>query len=208
MCLFISCGNHRQDHAKTAPLQLPNLNSADSRFVEFSSDSSFKVVYDTMLHFWNCKSGIMTREFDPNESDSVFISKIKYIVIHPSGKFIVIIDEDGILSAWNVKKGSCLRTLNDASIWNCSHLEFSDDGKFLMSIDYAEATVDIYGWPKLNYLATGEMGRYRNSFNWENKNGKLIFYYKGYDGDYKTVFPVETPSGKFTFKKYRLNRKN
>jgi len=205
MCLFTSCLNHRQDQSKTSPLKLSFMDSTDNSLVEFSNDSSFKVVYDSMLHFWNCKTGIMTSEFDLMDSDLSSVGRIQYLAIHPSGRFIAIIDEDGILTAWNVKKGNCQRTATDDSFWRCSHLEFSDDGKYLMSIDYAEATVDIYGWPKLNFITTGEMGRYRNSFNWENKNGKLIFYYQDYDGDYKNVFPVKTSSGKLTFKKYRVD---
>lgn len=204
VCLFTGCVNNSKDRVTVNAITAYMPDSVDRTFVGFSNDSSLKIVYDSILHIWNCKTGTLIREFDLNSTDSIFVSGIRCLAVYPKGRFIVIIDDEGMMSAWDVRKGTCIRFITDNFIWRCNYLEFSNDGRFLMSIDYREATVDMYGWPGLNYIATGSMGRYRNSFNWENRNGKLIFYYEGYDGNYKTVFPVKTSSGQLRFKTYRI----
>lgn len=79
------------------------------------------------------------------------------------------------------------------------YIEFSADGKFLMVINYGDVEVMIYQWPGLKRLATGYMGFHRNNFWWENKEGKLVFFYYEDKYTYRTEFPSDPKDDSLSF---------
>ena len=70
-----------------------------------------------------------------------------------------------------------------------------------MLLEYSEVDVCILRWPDLKYLANCYMGTHRNSFWWENKKGKLIFYYNQGNFNYRTVFPANFHADTLCFSK-------
>jgi hypothetical protein len=67
-----------------------------------------------------------------------------------------------------------------------------------MVMEYSEPEVTLLQWPGLKELATAYMGRHRNSFWWENRKGKLVFFYNADDDKsyYRTEFPADFHSKK------------
>ena len=177
---------------------------AERTLVQYSPDSSFKVIYDSVFHVWDIKSGEEINQFDLSACDSIFVGSVKYLAVHPTGNFMVIADQDGSISSWDTRKGNCMKASHQYGPDDFNLIEFTADGKFLFAIDYREATVDVLEWPDLNYLTTGYLGRYRNSFYWENRKGKLIFYFVEGNNHYEIEFPHLTNSGKPEFTKPKI----
>lgn len=166
-------------------------DSLPDSVVKFSADSNFRVVCDSLVHVWNVNTGTKTGEFTLNGNDFTFFGKVQDLAIHPDGKKLVILSNENILSAWDIPSGKCLLNNTDYSPTECGTLDFTLNGQFLFLVSFREATVDILRWPDLQYITTGNLGRYRNSFSWENLDGKLVFVFE--EGD--CLFKIEFPDG-------------
>jgi WD40 repeat protein len=162
-----------------------NMDGLDSTpYVQYCLDSTYKVVYDTLLHVWNIKTGKKINEFE-----IAIFERIKSVVMHPSGKYLVIQEEFGELSVWNIRRGTQLNISKNFDSGDCNYFEFVEHGKYLLAVDYKEAFVSILKWPGLEHIATGDMGDHRSCFTWEERNGQLVFYYDiCHRYIYKTVF--------------------
>jgi WD40 repeat protein len=171
----------------------------DEPFVEFSRDSTYKLVCDSMVHVWNKKTGVLLKEFWFTDSDTVFTGNIEYMAIHPSGKFMAMLDEDFSLTAWDLEKGLCVYSGSTYPLDQYQCIEFSDDGRYLLMVDYEDSMVDIYRWPGLEHLTTGELGTYRNDFNWKYLNGKVLFDYEIGDSIYRIIFPENEKADSLIF---------
>jgi WD40 repeat protein len=173
-------------------------------WVDYFLDSAYKVVADSQITVYKTKTG---------EKISAFYKSyepIRSMAMHPSGSHLLVLSEY-TLDVYDLKKDDI--TEHDTSAtWSSDNteidvggndaIEFSADGKYLMVIDYKEAGVTIMEWPGLQQLAYHEMGGYRSSIRWENKAGKLVFFYEVYRGSkacYRTQFPADPLADSLSF---------
>ena len=121
------------------------------------------------------------------------------MAIHPSGSHLLLLNDQRVM-IYNVKRDNLAYTGPPSdryeSPWleieGANYLEFSRDGRFLMVIDYTWDQVDMYKWPGLDHLDTGNIGYWHNC-TWKNHDGKFVFeyYYEGYKKYiYQFVFPA------------------
>jgi hypothetical protein len=172
----------------------------DESYVEFTGDSIYKIKYDTIVRVWDNRSGEKISQFNVYVSGCPKYPEVKQIELAPSGKYLAFLDYYNIVSVYNIFSGEC-EGFNDYYFDQSSHIYFSDDLKYFLMVDYREATVDVLQCPNLEYIATGNMGYYRNNFYWENINGKLVFYYEVVDSLYRTIFPDDGHSDSLVFSK-------
>jgi hypothetical protein len=159
-------------------------------YTEYTSDSIYKIIYDSVVTVWDTRSGEKVSEFDVSVASYTDFPKIKQMELDPSGKYLAFLDNLNIVSIYNIFSGKCEGT-NDDYIYESCHIYFTDDLKYLLMIDFREATVEILRCPNLEYLAYGEMGYFNSNLNWETENGKLIFYYEIGDSLFRKVFPAD-----------------
>ena len=162
----------------------------DDPYTIYSVDSIYKVVFDTIVRVWDVSSGEKINEFSVSVYGYPEYPKIRQMELDPSGKYLAFLDNLNIVRVYNIFTGKC-EGVNDYYFDRSHHIYFSDDSKYFLMVDYREATVDILSCPGLEFIADANMGFYRSYFYWENKNGKLVFYYEVVDSLYKTVFPED-----------------
>jgi WD40 repeat protein len=160
----------------------------DGPYTLYSRDSIYKVVYDTIVRVWDTSSGEEINEFDVSVSGYREYPEIRQIELDPSGKFLAFLDNLNIIRVYNTFTGEC-EGADDYYYDEPVHIYFSDDLKYFLVVDYREATVDILSCPGLDFITTGYMECCPSNFYWENRDGKLVFYYEEGDSLYKTVFP-------------------
>ncbi len=194
---MISCARLNRD--SKVKEGFPFADSLLYSIEKYSPDSSFRVVYDSLVHVFNVKSGKKTAEFDLNRSAGTFFGRVTDLAIDAAGKKLVILSDENTLSSWDIPKGKCLLYNPEYTPSTCDWLEFTVDGKFLFLVSFREAFVDILRWPGLEYITTGNLGRYRNSFSWENQDGKLLFIYEEGEALVKITFPDETNADPLVF---------
>ena len=154
-------------------------------WVDYFLDSTYKVVVDTTIDVFKVKTGKKINSFSKG------FGTIRSMAMHPSGKFLVVLDEYS-LNAYNIyNKEEDLWTDEIYSDYDC--VEFCDDGKYLILIEYSETEVVVLRWPDLYFLDSYIMG-YRTSFNLKYEKGKIVLLfesYKGSNANYRTVFPAD-----------------
>jgi hypothetical protein len=174
-------------------------NYSDSAFlaeesgprIDYFLDSTLKVVVDTLIDVYQVKTGKKISSMTINNQS------ILSMAMHPSGSHLLVLDEYALhvydLKKDNITNIDTTKTWSDnffgMDITDMDYIEFTEDGKYLMVIDYKEAEVMILQWPGLKELTSAYMGGHRNSFWWDNEHGKLVFYYKENEICYRTVFP-------------------
>lgn len=169
-------------------------------YVEFTPDSLYKIEYDSVVRVRDATSGKLVREF------AVWVNRypdnpwLKQMQPDPTGKYLAFLDSRNIVSIYNIVTGECEGS-NDYYFEGNHHIYFSDDGKYLLMVDYREPSVDILSCPELEYIASSGLGYYRNNIRWENKDGKLIFYFEVADSLYKTIFPDDGHGDSLVFSK-------
>ncbi|MCX6278017.1 MAG: hypothetical protein NT004_07955 [Bacteroidetes bacterium] len=175
-------------------------------WIDYLLDSTYKIVADSQITIYKVKTG------EKISSLSMPWEPIRSMAMHPSASHLAVLGEY-TLQFYDLKKDDVSNEDTTATwssdapeldVYDKDAIEFSDDGKFLLVIDYQEADVTIFIWPELKELTTENMGGYRNSFYWENKNGQLIFYYEVYRGGkayYRTRFPADPKADSLYFSK-------
>ncbi len=175
-------------------------------WIDYLLDSTYKIVADSQMTIYKVKTGekISTLPMPWGE--------IRSMTMHPSGSHLLVLGEY-TLQIYDLKKDDISNEdttttwSSDASemdVYDMGAIDFSDDGKYLLLIDYKETHVTIIQWPELKELATEYLGGYRSSFRWENKKGRLIFYYEVYRGSkayYRTTFPADPKADSLCFSK-------
>jgi WD40 repeat protein len=174
--------------------------------VDFLLDSTYEIVIDTTIDIYKVKTNEKISSLD------MFYDPIRSIVMHPSGSHLVILGEYSF-RVYDLKKDNRLNKdietdfnydYPEVDITDMDYIEFSADGKYLIVVDWADVEVTIYKWPGLKLLITENIGNYRNTFWWENRNGKLFFFYE-YRGDkkyiYQMVFPADLQADTLRFSK-------
>jgi hypothetical protein len=177
--------------------------------IEYLQDSTYKVVTDTIISVYNVKTGekisSLSKPYEP----------VKFMAMHPSGSHLLILDEYSV-NVYDLIKDNLanqdtttdyeedtttvwLDDLSSADVTDVDEIAFSTDGKYLFTIDYSETEVDLYKWPELSYITTEYMGIMRNSFWWENKHGKLVFFYHESKYTYRTEFPADSNADSLFF---------
>lgn len=175
-------------------------------WTDYLLDSTYKIVADSQITIYKVKTGEKISTL-PMPS-----GQIRSMAMHPSGSHLAVLGEytlqiydlikDDILNEDTAKMWSSDATEMD--VYDKGAIEFSDDGRYLMLIDYKETSVTIIQWPELKELTMEYLGGYRNSFRWENKAGKLVFYYEAYRGSktyYRTEFPADPKTDSLCFSK-------
>jgi WD40 repeat protein len=183
---FNKTGKEDDDLAGTYERQAP--------YLEYSPDSAYLVEADTVLHVWNVRTW---KEINRFKFDT---AGIRQMAVHPSGKVLAIL-YDYSLVAWDLQKGEPGPENDVTDLFGYDLIAFSKDGRYLIAIDCADVTVEVYRWPGLKYLATGFLGIRRNSFRWENPRGKLVFYFEMDNHIFKTEFPADSSADPLTFTK-------
>ncbi|MBK7173742.1 MAG: WD40 repeat domain-containing protein [Bacteroidales bacterium] len=196
MAGILACRNHK-------PAPAPEITEApmeenEEPYEIMSPDSNYRIVLDTMAHVWNVRSSEKVCDFYIHYSAESLDMGIKQLEFHPKSPIFLVLDNMNILSAYDYISGSCIE-YNDEYYEQRNHISFSEDGKYLLMVDYAESAVEMLQWPGLKYIATGYLGRYRNNFDWKEKNGLITFYYDEGDGQCKIEFPHRTKSGEIGF---------
>lgn len=185
--LVFLMGNYLAE--KSQKLKSENrLHLSDNLITTFTSDSLFRIECDTIARVIDNRSGKTVNEFPVYSSWFKQFPAIKQIEIDPSDKYLAVLDNYNLLSLYDLFSGE-LEGFTDYYYEGSHHVYFSDDNRFVLIVDYREATVDILRCPDLEFIADADMGFYRTCFFWENKNGKLIFYYESGDNQYMTLFP-------------------
>ena len=157
-------------------------------YIGFTPDSLYRIEYDTIVRVIDKRTVKTINEFHVSLSTYPEYPFLRQMEIDPSGKYVAFLDNLNIAHIYNIFTGEC-EGVNDYYFDGSHHIYFSDDSKYFLMVDYREATVDILSCPGLEFIADANMGFYRSYFYWENKNGKLVFYYEVVDSLYKTVFP-------------------
>lgn len=170
----------------------------DGPYTLYSRDSIYKVVYDTIVRVWDTRSGEKINEFNVCVTGYNEYPDIRQIELDPSGKYLALLDNLDIISVFNICTGDC-EGVNDYYYDEQIHIYFSDDLKYFLVVDYREATVDILSCPGLDFITSGYMECCPSNFYWENRDGKLIFYYEAGDSLYKTVFPDDRYTDSLVF---------
>ena len=174
-------------------------NSQDL-YIGFTPDSLYRIEYDTIVRVIDKRTVKTINEFHVSLSTYPEYPFLRQMEIDPSGKYVAFLDNLNIVRVYNIFTGEC-EGVNDYYYDGSRHIYFSDDSNYLLMADYREATVDILSCPGLEFIADANMGFYRSYFYWENKNGKLVFYYEVVDSLYKTVFPEEGHGDSLVFSK-------
>jgi hypothetical protein len=159
-------------------------------YSEYTGDSLYKIEYDSIVRVKDARSGKLINEFQVYVNRYPQNPEIKQMVPDPTDKYVAFLDGENIVSIYNIFTGECEGS-NDYYFDDNHQIFFSDDGKYVLMIDYRDATVDILHCPDLEFIAYTSLGYYRNNFYWENENGKLIFYYEVVDSIFKTIFPED-----------------
>jgi hypothetical protein len=162
-------------------------NSAEL-YIGFTPDSLYRIEFDTIVSVIDTRSGRTINVFHVFCTTYPEYPFLRQMEIDPSGKYIAFLDNLNIVRVYNIFTGEC-EGVNDYYFDGSHHIYFSDDSKYFLMVDYREATIDILRCPGLEFIADANMGFYRSYFYWENKNGRLVFYYEVGDSLYKTVFP-------------------
>jgi len=160
----------------------------DGPYTLYSRDSIYMVVYDTIVRVWDTRSGEKINEFNVSVSGYHEYPEIRQIELDPSCRYFAFLDNMNIIRVYNICTGEC-EGVNDYYYDEPVHIYFSDDLKYFLVVDYREATIDILSCPGLDFITTGYMECCPSNFYWENRDGKLVFYYEEGDSLYKTVFP-------------------
>jgi len=195
LILIILAVNFFRPHKKPAVDESSQL-LFDDKEPWFLLDSTMMVKVDTIIEIYKVKTGEKISSL-PNYSRS-----IRSMAMPPSGSHLLVLD-DYDLYVYDIKADELSNT-DTTKVWSDDDngpecygqdlIEFSSNGKYLMVIDFRNQTVSIYQWPGLKYLDTGEIGHHKN-FWWENKAGKLYFFYlmNGYkEYTYQMVFPDDS----------------
>jgi len=188
-----------KDKTPQAYLYFHGQNHEDY-YTVYTPDSLYYIEYDTIVRVIDSKTGIIKNEFNVYLSTWPEYPFLRQIEVDHSGKYIAFLDNLNIAHIYNLITGEC-EGVNDYYFDGSHHIYFSDDSKYFLMVDYREATVDILSCPGLEFIADANMGFYRSYFYWENKNGKLVFYYEVVDSLYKTVFPDDGHGDSLVFGK-------
>jgi hypothetical protein len=192
----------RSASSENVPGDYRDLIEQDSGYcyVEFTPDSLYRIEYDSVVRVIDARSGKQIREFE------VWVNRypdnpwLKEMLPDPTGKYLAFLDSRNIVSIYNIITGECEGS-NDYYFEGNHHIFFSDDGKYLLMVDYREPSVDILHCPDLGYIASSGLGYYRNNIRWEQRNGKLIFYFEVVDSLFKTIFPDDGHGDSLVFGK-------
>jgi hypothetical protein len=192
-------GLFSKDKTSQVDLYAKWQNTADL-YIGYTLDSLYKIEYDTIVRVSDTRSGKTINEFHVYLSTFSEYPFLRQMEIDPSGKYLAFLDNLNIVRVYNIFTGEC-EGVNDYYFDQSSHIFFSDDLKYILMVDFSEATVDILSCPDLKNIASANMGYYRSNFYWENKDGKLVFYYEVVDSLFKTVFPDNGHSDSPVFSK-------
>ena len=202
IAVLLKSDRNQQDHPDDGRISLEQHDP----WIDYLLDSTYKIVADSQITIYKVKTG------EKISSLSMPWEPIRSMAIYPSASHLAVLGEY-TLQFYDLKKDDVSNEDTTATwssdapeldVYDKDAIEFSDDGKFLLVIDYQEADVTIFNWPELKELTTENMGGYRNSFYWENKNGQLIFYYEVYRGGkayYRTRFPADLKADSLYFSK-------
>ncbi len=196
-----------KSHEKQDVLATSYYSAEDDKIrVDFLLDSIYKIVIDTTIDIYEVKTN------EKISSLSMFYDPIRSMAMHPSGNCLVVLGEYSFRiydlqndNRINKNSGAFFNyDYSEVNITDMNYIEFSTDGKYLMVINWADVEVAIYNWPDLKLLTTENIGYYRNSFWWENRSGKLFFFFE-YRGDkkftYQMVFPTDSQDEAHRFSK-------
>lgn len=182
----------------------PEVEEWDDSYSFYNHDSSYYVVVDSVIQVWNVKTHRKVSEFDVGTDEYGNTMNVKEMAFHPNGRDLAILDKINILTVWDIIEGDCIQ-YNDLYCYEHHWLNFTDDGKYLLLVDYRDPEVNVLEWPDLNLLAYAYLGSYRNDFSWEYVDGKLEFCYEDNDGFiYKTVFPEDDRADSLVFSKPQI----
>lgn len=185
----------------------PECGNSPELYIGFTPDSLYRIIYDSVVRVIDTKTGKTVNRFYVYISTYPEVPLLRQMEIDPSGKYIVFLDNLNIAHIYNIFTGEC-EGVNDYYFDGSHHLFFSDDSKYVLMVDYREATVDVLSCPTLEFIADANLGYYRSYFFWENKNSKLVFYYEMGDSLYKTVFPEDGHGDSLVFSEPVFNSKD
>ncbi len=169
-------------------------------YIGFTPDSLYRIEYDTIVSVIDTRSGKTINVFHVYCNACPEYPFLRQMEIDPSGKYIAFLDNLNIISIFNIFTGES-EGFNDYYYDGSHHVYFSEDSKYVLMIDFREATVDILRCPGLEFIAEANMGYYRSHFYWENINGRLFFYFEVGDSLFKTVFPEDGHGDSLVFSK-------
>jgi WD40 repeat protein len=188
-------------------VELLKDNVQESPDTMYSKDSSYYIIFDTpnlkidslfgevfnsQFHVWETKSHKQT------SSVHLKFRGFKCLALHPTEKMLAFLSDYSV-ETWDLVKGILLDANDEENFDGFNNLEFSDDGRYLLVLDYRDAEIKIFQLPGLKYLATGNLGVMRNDIWWESKNGREIFYYKEFQYVHRTEFPADSLSDPMIF---------
>ena len=194
---------------------------------EYLNNSGFEAIIDTTIDIYELKTGIKISSLPvPDEqikSMAIHPSGTHLLILDEYTLHVYDLKKDDLSNTDNKVVSSDSTPTNLAGdtpsgwadempkVWtdiisevdvrDVDIIEFSTNGKYLLSIDKSYSKVEIYRWPGLEYLTTQYMGLNHNFFWWEKKADNVIFYYQEKGHTYRTVFPCKSIAGLAIFSK-------